>query len=136
MFETRFLAPADLAEGRHEVELIVTGADGLRRRTRDFFVIDSQAPTPRIDLPEGPVRAGERLRLKVRSDRDTRRLTAYLAGRGPLAELRWSSRDLACVGELVVDRDLATGSYPLVVVAEDQAHNIGSATVTLEVRRR
>ena len=136
LFETRFLAPPDLAEGRHEVELVITGPDDSLRRTRDAFVIDSRAPEPRIEPPEQPVRAGERLRLEVRSDQDTRHLVVYLAGRGPLAELRWSASDLACVGELVVDPTLPTGSYPLVVVAEDHAHNIGSSSVQLEVTGR
>ncbi len=136
VFETRFLAPRHLAEGRHDVELIVTGPDGRRRRVRDHFVIDSRAPEPRIEPIEEPARAGERLRLRVRSDRDTRRLMVYLNGRGPLAELRWSDRELACVGELPLDRDLPTGSYPLVVVAEDFAHNIGSTSTVLEVRGR
>ena len=136
LFETRFLAPVGMAEGRHEVELIVTGADGRRRLRRDHFVIDSLAPTPSILPIDGPLRAGERLQLRVRSDRDTRRLTVYLNEEGPLAELRWDATELACVGELVIDPALATGSYPLVVVAEDHAHNIGSSAVQLEVRSR
>ena len=140
LFETRFLAPHHLEEGRHEVSLVVTGGDGRQRLVRDHFVIDSRPPRPLIDPIQGQVRAGTRVALRVRSDRDTRRLEAFLrvprgldAPPSPAAELRWSDEALACVGELLVDPTLSTGTYDLVVVAEDHAHNVGSAQVALEV---
>lgn len=135
LFETRFLAPVGLEDGRHEVDLVVTGADGRLRRLRDHFVIDSTAPSPVIEPLEGPLSPGARVTLRVRSDQDTRRLTAHLGEALPV-ELRWSDDELACVGELVVDPDLPTGEHSLVVVAEDHAHNVGSAVARVEVLGR
>lgn len=140
LFETRFLAPAGLADGRYGVDLIVAGGDGRRRLVRDHFVIDSRAPRPLIDPPAGPVRAGERIALRVRADEDTRRLVAHLRAPGQReaapVELRWDGAALACTGELALDPDLPTGTYDLVVVAEDRAHNVGSASTPLEVMGR
>jgi Ca-activated chloride channel family protein len=141
LFETRFLAPHHISDGRHGVDLIITGRDGSQRRVRDHFIIDGRPPRPQIEPPDGPVRAGERLSLRVRSDRDTRRLAASLRIPGrvnsrPPTELRWSDEELACVGDLIVDPDLPTGTYDLVVIAEDHAHNVGSATIPVDVRRR
>lgn len=143
LFETRFLAPRHLADGRYEVDLVITGRDGRQRLVRDHFIIDSQAPRPQIEPYQDPVRAGDRLTLRVRSDRDTRRLVASIRVPGqvvsratPVAELRWDAEALACVGDLLVEPTLPTGTYDLVVVAEDHAHNVGSASIPLEVRRR
>ena len=141
LFETRFLAPTHLADGRHEVDLVVTGPEG-RRVVRDHFIIDSSPPRPHILPLDGPIRAGSRVPLRVRSDRDTRRLHAFLrpiGGDGPVgppAPLRWSDRELACVGELTVVPEVVTGAYEVVVIAEDHAHNVGSSAMTIEVLGR
>lgn len=143
LFETRFLAPTHLEEGRHEVDLVITGQDGTRRIVRDHFVIDSRAPMPIIDELRGPARAGEDLPLRVRSDQDTRHLHAYLrtaehekATTSPRTPLRWNPQELACTGELSLPADLPTGRYDLVVIAEDHAHNVGSASTVVEVMAR
>lgn len=141
LFETRFLAPRHLADGRHEVDLVITGRDGRQRLVRDHFVIDSRAPRPYILPIQDAVRAGDRLTLRVRSDQDTRHLAASIRIPGqvvsqatPVAELRWNAEELACVGDLLVDPTLPTGTYDLVVVAEDHAHNVGSTSTPLDVR--
>ncbi len=143
LFETRFLAPIHLTDGRHDVDLVITGRDGRSRLVRDHFIIDSVAPRPRIVPLDGPVRAGDRVSLRVYADRDTRRLHAWLRPRGALGsargaptELRWSAEALACVGELALDPELVTGDYELVVIAEDHAHNVGHAAIPLEVLGR
>jgi Ca-activated chloride channel family protein len=143
LFETRFLAPAHLADGRHEVDLVITGRDQRTRVVRDHFVIDSEAPRPEIEPVEGPVRAGARIALTARSDRDTRRLHAWVRASGderpPRAaptDLRWSDAAMACVGTLALESGLVTGRYEIVVVAEDHAHNVGTTVIPLEVLGR
>jgi Ca-activated chloride channel family protein len=137
LFETRFIAPPNLADGRYGVDLVVAGRDGRRRLVREHFVIDSRAPRPIIDPLAGPARAGERVALRARADSDTRRLTAYLRAPGQRdgapAELRWNDADLACTGSLSIDPATPTGTYQLVVVAEDRAHNVGTTATTLEI---
>jgi Ca-activated chloride channel homolog len=143
LFETRFLAPTHLGEGRQEVDLVITGQDGRRRVVRDHFIIDSRAPQPLIDGLRAPLRAGDRVQLRVRSDQDTRHLHAFLQLPGAVAgetppptELRWDAHELACTGELTLPAELPTGRYRLVVIAEDHAHNVGSAAIQIEVMSR
>lgn len=62
----------------------------------------------------------------------TRTLTARLEGVAPVT-LRWSESANANTGMLIVPPDMPLGTWKLTVSAEDIAHNIGTAEVSVDV---
>ena len=47
--------------------------------------------------------------------------------------VRWDPNSLVSTGEFVVPAHLPAGRYPLQVIAEDFAHNIGTREVSIEI---
>jgi Ca-activated chloride channel family protein len=131
-WQTRFLAPADLEDGVHRVRLILRDRAGRVYRESKTFVIASQPPLVRVKLDKARYHRGESVHLRVSASRDTRTVAARLYGAAPVY-LRWNPEMAASAGSLVVPAHLAPGVYKLTVTAEDFAHNIGSAEVSLEV---
>jgi Ca-activated chloride channel family protein len=86
----------------------------------------------RVELAKNRYRAGESVHLKVQASASTRTITATLYGAGPVW-LRWNATESANTGDVVVPSTLPPGRYPMQIVAEDAAHNIGSKEVSLEV---
>jgi Ca-activated chloride channel family protein len=131
-WQTRFLAPRDLADGTHQVRLILRDRKGQVFRESKSFVIASQPPVVRVQVDGARFRRGETVRLRASASATTRTLTARMYGVGPV-QLRWNARAAASTGEFIVPAHLATGRYTLIVTAEDFAHNIASREVSIEV---
>lgn len=132
IWQTRFLAPAWMPDGTYKCRLLLTDKDGNGYEEQKTFVVDSSAPKPKISLPKTFVRAGEDLRLRVASDKDTMRLVAKFYGAKPV-RLAWSNEEKTNVGTLKIPASLPSGKYTLTVTAEDFAHNQTSEEITIEV---
>jgi len=131
-WQTRFLAPVDMADGEYQVRLILRDRDGHVYREAKSFVIASKTPVLRARVDKPRVRAGETVRVSAMVSGNARTITARLYGAMP-APLRWNSAAKANVGDLVVPAFLPPGKYTLHVTAEDIAHNIGTEEVALEI---
>ncbi len=131
-WQTRFLAPADMADGTYNVRLILRDRAGHVYREAKTFVIASKPPTVRVLLPKTRYRRGETVPLRVRASASTRTISARLYGTAPVF-LHWNQQAGANTGELVIPAALPAGKYQLNVTAEDIAHNIGTGEVSLEI---
>jgi Ca-activated chloride channel family protein len=132
LWETRFLAPADMKDGTYSVQLILRDDRGNAYREAKTFAIASTPPAVKILLEHKQLRAGEAVLVKATASASTRTLTARMDGVMPVS-LRWNGAAGANVGTLLVPVGLPAGRYTLTVTAEDIAHNIGSEEVQVEV---
>jgi Ca-activated chloride channel family protein len=132
IWQTRFLAPRDLADGTYVVRLILRDREGHVYRESKTFVIVTQPPAVRVRLEKKQFRRGELIPLRVSASSWTRTVLARMYGAEP-AYLTWNQDAGANTGNLLVPADLPAGPYTLTVTAEDIAHNIGSQEVTVEV---
>jgi len=132
VWQTRFLAPVDMQDGTYTVRLILRDRLGHTYRESKTFVIASQPPLVRIDLPARRFQRGQTIALKVRASQSTRTLTARLEGAAPV-ELRWDAERKTSTGSLRIPDQMAPGKYTLTVTAEDIAHNLGTQEVPIEV---
>jgi Ca-activated chloride channel family protein len=132
VFETRFLAPSWVKEGRYQVRLLLTDRQGERSMLEEHFFLDGTPPTVRVAGKLPVVHPGDRLALAVYADADTRHLTARLAGGAPVF-LHYCSEGAVSRGEIPIP-DLPPGRHRLVLEAEDFAHNRSSQVLLLEVQ--
>jgi len=132
VWETRFLAPAWMADGTYKCRLLLTDVNGNGYAEEKSFVVDSRAPRVKINLEKRIFRAGDDILLKVSADSDTNRLHAKLYGAKPV-QLFWSNEKKANVGKLQIPASLASGKYTLSVSAEDFAHNQTTEEIQIEV---
>ncbi len=132
VWQTRFLAPTDLADGTHPVRLILRDREGRVYKEHKTFVILSKAPLVRAKLDKGRYRRGESVQVKAFASESARTIVARLHGAEP-AFLKWNSQALASTGALTIPVDLPPGTYKVRVTAEDIAHNISSQEVSLEI---
>jgi len=131
-WQTRFLAPSEMNDGTYEVRLVMRDRDGHVYRESKSFVIASSIPAIRVRLGQPRVKAGGELSIAAFASPGTRTITARLYGAEPVS-LRWNSERKANVGVMSIPGALPAGTYKVDVTAEDVAHNIASAEVTLEV---
>lgn len=131
-WQTRFLAPVDLADGVHRVRLILRDRAGHMYRGSKTFIIASKPPLVRVKLDKQQFHRGESVRLRVSASDTTRNVVARLYGSQPV-RLHWNPEMASSTGALLIPANLAPGRYSLTVTAEDFAHNIGSQEVTIEV---
>jgi Ca-activated chloride channel homolog len=131
-WQTRFLAPADMADGTHNVRLILRDKQGRVYRESKSFVIASKPPVVRVNLDKPQYRRGEQVQMRVNASATTRTIVARMHGASPV-HLRWNSEMKSNSGVMIVPAHLPAGRYKLTVTAEDFAHNIGSQEVSLEV---
>lgn len=132
IWQTRFLAPADMQDGTYTVRLILRDRVGHTYRESKTFVIVSKPPVIQVQLDGARFRRGQAIRLRVSASQNTRTLIARMEDAAPV-ELRWNSKAGASTGELVIPGQTIPGAYRLTVTAEDIAHNIGSQEIRIEV---
>lgn len=132
VWQTRFLAPPDMADGTHTVRLILRDRQGRVFRESKTFVIASKPPVVRVRLDRNRYRRGEVVKLRVNASQMARTITARMYGVSPVS-VRWNPSQAASTGEFVVPAHLPAGRYPLQVIAEDFAHNIGAQEVSIEI---
>jgi Ca-activated chloride channel family protein len=132
MWQTRFLAPADMADGTHTVRLILRDRQGRAFRESKTFVIASKPPTVRVKLEKTRFKRGEAVRLRIGASETSRIVVARMYGVSPV-NLRWSDDAKSNTGEFLIPAHLPAGRYSVVVTAEDFAHNLGREEVSIEV---
>jgi len=132
IWQTRFLAPADMADGTHQVELILRDKHGNAYREQKSFVIASNPPIVRAKLDRPSYRRGEDVQLQVSASATTRTIVARMYGIAPV-RLTWNSESKSNTGNFRIPDTLPAGQYKLTVSAEDFAHNIGTQEVNLAV---
>ncbi len=131
-WQTRFLAPREMADGAYRVRLMLRDRNGHVYRESKSFVIASQPPVVRVKLARARVRRGEAVAMRVSASATTRTIVARMPGVAPV-NVRWNEKENANTGTLLIPPDLPAGQYTLTVIAEDFAHNIGSQEVPLAV---
>ena len=131
-WQTRFLAPQDLADGTYSVRLILRDTHGRVFREAKTFVIASQPPTVRVKLERRQFHRGESMKIRVSASETTRTIVARMYGAAPVY-LRWNAEMGSNLGEMLVPASLPAGRYKVTVTAEDFAHNIGSGEVDVEI---
>jgi Ca-activated chloride channel family protein len=132
IWQTRFLAPADMVDGTHQVQLILRDARGNAYREQKSFVIASKPPIVRAKLDRTSYRRGDEVRLQVSASATTRTIIARMYGVSPV-RLQWDAEARSNIGDFRIPDTLPAGQYSLVVSAEDFAHNIGTQEVNLAV---
>jgi Ca-activated chloride channel family protein len=132
VWQTRFLAPTDMADGTYNVRLVLRDRSGNTYRESKSFVIASKPPTVKLVVENKQIHRGGSIHLKVHASLSTRTLVAHLEGALPVS-LHWNPDAAASTGEVAVPGDLPPGRYRLTVTAEDIAHNLGSQEVQVEV---
>ncbi|MFY9225152.1 MAG: VWA domain-containing protein, partial [Blastocatellia bacterium] len=132
IWETRFLAPKTMQDGSYNARLILVDSNKRVYEEEKSFVIDSRPPNLEVGLSNQTIQAGTDLLVKVKADRDTRRITARLFGSQPIA-IVWNEKEKANVGRLHIPIGLPAGRYQLIVSAEDFAHNNSSTELLIEV---
>ena len=131
LWEGRFLVPEGFADGRYVVRILLRDSGGATVTETKHFILDGQAPVIRPELPAS-ARAGEILRIQVRTDADVVLLTARV-GDAPPIPLRWDPESRRSVGLLRIPERLA-GTQEVLFEAVDGAKNHGFAKAVLEVR--
>lgn len=132
IWQTRFLAPAELKDGTYLVRLILRDQLGHVYRESKSFVIVTQPPVVRVRLDRKQYRRGEVVTLRATASERTRTVVARMYGVPPVY-LKWDRGAASNVGEMMIPADLPAGKYLLTVTAEDIAHNTGSEEVSLDV---
>ena len=132
VWQTRFLAPADMQDGTYTVRLILRDEAGHTYREAKTFVIASQPPVIQVKLDRKRFQRGQIIDLKVSASATTRTLVARMEGALPVS-LHWDPRASANTGGLTIPNQTIPGTYTLTVTAEDIAHNIGTQEVQIEV---
>jgi Ca-activated chloride channel family protein len=132
VWQTRFFAPQDMQDGTYSVGLVLRDNLGHTYREAKTFVIASKPPVVTIRLEGRRYHRGSTIPLKVNATASTRTLIARVEGIAPVT-LRWNAKAAANTGDLQIPSDLAAGTYALMVIAEDVAHNIGTQEVQIEV---
>ena len=98
IWQTRFLAPADMADGTHQVELILRDARGNAYREQKSFVIASKPPIVRAKLDRSSYRRGDEVRMQVSASATTRTIIARMYGVSPV-RLKWDSEARSNIGD-------------------------------------
>ncbi len=129
IWQTRFVAPSGMDDGRYTCRLILRDKEGGSYAENKFLVIDSRPPEIRLTVQER-TRPGSLVSLRVAADQDTRKIEARL-GYLPTISLRWNAQQKASTGELYLPPSMAPGTYSLQITAEDFAHNL--ATLRREI---
>ncbi|MBM3787640.1 MAG: VWA domain-containing protein [Acidobacteria bacterium] len=132
VWQTRFLAPVSMADGVHPVDLVLRDRNGKTYKETRTFVIIGKPPVVRVTADKPQYRRGETVRLKASASQSTRRISARTYGAAPV-ELRWNPGVRANTGLISIPADMTPGRYTISVVAEDMAHNMGSAEVGIDV---
>jgi Ca-activated chloride channel family protein len=132
IWQTRFLAPADMNDGTYEVRLVMRDRAGRTYREAKSFVIASKPPVLRVSADKAGARPGESVQLRASASASTRTIVARLYGASPV-ELRWDARARASIGTLTIPDGLPAGRYVIRVIAEDIAHNVATREITFDV---
>ena len=130
LWEGRFLVPEGLKDGRYTVRVLLRDKGGARLSESKAFVLDGRSPSVRPEIP-ARARAGEPLRVAVRTDEDVILLSARL-GEGAPVPLRWDDAAKRSVGTIPLPVSLR-GPQEIVFEAVDAAKNHGFARATVEV---
>jgi Ca-activated chloride channel family protein len=132
IWQTRFLAPADMNDGTYDVRLIMRDQAGHTYREAKSFVIASKPPVLRVSADRTSARPGDTVQLRASASASTRTIVARLYGASPV-ELRWDPRAGASTGALTIPDGLPAGRYVIRVTAEDIAHNVASQEIAFDV---
>jgi Ca-activated chloride channel family protein len=132
IWQTRFLAPSDMADGTHTVRLILRDKQGRAYRESKTFVIASKPPVVRVRLDKTRFRRGESVQVRAGASETSRTVIARMEGVSPV-QLRWNDSAKSNTGAFLIPAHLPAGRYALIVTAEDFAHNLGREEVSIEV---
>jgi Ca-activated chloride channel family protein len=132
VWETRFMAPADMTDGVYHCRLILVDRQGRTYQESKSFVIDSHPPLLHASVNQTIAHAGDELVITVRSDSDTRVIAARIFGAMPVPVV-WDGKAKANVGYLRIPAGLPSGTYTIQVTGEDFAHNSSATELTIEV---
>jgi Ca-activated chloride channel family protein len=131
VWQTRFLVPKSMKDGTYHCRIILRDKKGIQYQESKSFLIDSRAPIFQARW-EGRFKSGQKVKIIVSADQDTRYLFARLDLLPPV-RIEWSQRDKASVGYLILPQHFVPGTYNLQIFGEDFAHNQSRLTRKVEV---
>jgi len=132
IWEVRFLAPKDMRDGSYSCKLMLKDIGGNLYREPKSFIIDSKPPKCTPSTDKKVYKAGDKIILNVKSDADTRRITARL-GIGMPVELHFKTQIKASTGIIDVPMSMPAGKYKISVFSEDFAHNNSTSEIIIEI---
>lgn len=132
-WETRFLAPASMRDGRYHVDLYLTDQEGTVYHELKQFTVDSKPPTLRLETEAEAMQPGRTVTFKIYADSDTREIIVRIDGLMPV-EARWDPEEKANVARITLPADMRPGTYSLKISAVDFARNTAvlSDSITVE----
>src|SRR6185369_1134403 len=107
-WQTRFLAPKDLADGTYHVRLILRDKQGRVFRESKSFVIASKPPTVKVKLDRKQYHRGDVMKVNVSASDTTRTIVARMYGAPPVY-LRWNPEMGSNTGAMMIPAALASG---------------------------
>jgi Ca-activated chloride channel family protein len=131
-WETRFLAPATMQDGRYFCTLLMTDGDGKLYRENKAFTIDNKPPTLKIELDREAYLPGQEVEVLVFADRDTRNIYLHL-DQFAKSEASYISSKGGSIGRFRIPADYLPGVYKLRVTAVDFARNSAVKEIELEI---
>jgi Ca-activated chloride channel family protein len=132
IWQTRFMAPREMADGIYRCRLILVDHLGRAYQEEKSFIIDSRPPRLMPSLDRAVAHAGDELLISVRADSDTRVIAARIFGALPVPVV-WDAKAKANTGRLRIPSGLPSGNYTIQITAEDFAHNLSVTEVAIEV---
>jgi Ca-activated chloride channel family protein len=127
VWETRFLAPASMSDGRYHVDLYLTDEDGTVYSEQKEFTVDSKPPSLKLELESGKWRPGQTMELKIYADADTRSIVVRVGGLMPVSA-RWDDAAKANVARISLPADMPAGLHHIKISAVDFARNTAVLT--------
>src|SRR5258706_5034583 len=100
-WQTRFLAPKDLADGTYHVRLILRDKQGRVFRESKSFVIASKPPTVKVKLDRNQYHRGDVMKENVSASDTTRTIVARMYGAPPVY-LRWNPEVGSRTGAMMI----------------------------------
>jgi len=131
VWQTRFLVPKTMKDGTYSCRILLRDKQGNQYQETKSFLIDSRAPVFQARW-EGRFQAGQKIKIIVSADQDTRYLYARLDALPPV-RIEWNQREKASIGYITLPDNFSPGTYDLQVFGEDFAHNQARMTRKVEV---
>ena len=130
-WEARFDIPANAAEGKYSIQIIVVRKDGSRQMLQMHYSVDLTPPRGTAELKMvGKDYSGQKiLRLQVQTDENAARVSALLPW-GDKVDLAPSENVANQFFALMpVPNDFTKSTFPVTFVLTDKAHNRAEITV-------
>ncbi len=130
LWDVRFLAPANMADGEYSCTVIIVDETGVQYTFEKTFIIDTKPPELSGELKPQITKAGEEILIRVRAPQDTRKITAKTPD-GQELELKYNHTTFYSEAKWEAPKHLSPGTYEIRITATDFAGNTGHLTLEM-----